>query len=214
MGKSTIKGKSTLRSAESRCSSRLVWLFSSSSIKLHHSFLSTIAAEPIQFVGAIACGKYQMIDVARLLPKLLKATGENPEMAEIAAKLAWTRAAGEGLRRHAIPFRLSRQTLTVSVADAIWQKQMQSMSLELLARINRLLGREVVTAIEFRIDPATVELARARISAQEQKETRPPVTMPAELVTAAKEIADDDLRARFMRAAENCIARRESRTED
>ena len=75
-----------------------------------------------------------MIDVARLLPKLLNATGANPEMAEIAAKLAWTRAAGEGLRRHAIPFRLFRQTLVVSVADVIWQRQMQSMSAEQIGR--------------------------------------------------------------------------------
>jgi hypothetical protein len=59
-----------------------------------------------------------MIDVARLLPKLLNAAGDNPEMAEIAAKIAWTRAAGDGLRRHAIPFRLFRKTLVVSVAGS------------------------------------------------------------------------------------------------
>src|SRR5258708_14264279 len=102
-----------------------------------------------------------MIDVARLLPKLLNATGANPEMTEVAAKIAWTRAAGDGLRRHAIPFRLFRKTLVVSVADIIWQKQMQSMSLELISRINKLLGREVVEEIEFRIDPATVEQIRS-----------------------------------------------------
>jgi hypothetical protein len=64
-----------------------------------------------------------MIDVAGLLPKLLNATGGNPEMAEVVAKLAWTRAAGEGLRRQAIPFRLFQKTLVVSVADKIWQKR-------------------------------------------------------------------------------------------
>src|SRR5258707_7136149 len=102
-----------------------------------------------------------MIDVARLLPKLLNATGANPEMAEVAAKIAWIRAAGDGLRRHAIPFRLFRRTLVVSVADIIWQRQMQSMSAELISRINRLLGREAVSDIEFRIDPATVERLRS-----------------------------------------------------
>src|SRR5712671_3327951 len=110
-----------------------------------------------------------MIDVARLLPKLLNATGGNPEMAEIAAKLAWTRAAGDGLRRHAIPFRLFRQTLVVSVADAIWQRQMISMSAELISRINNLLGRDVVEVIEFRIDPATVEEARRRTPVKRER---------------------------------------------
>src|SRR6202165_6226381 len=102
-----------------------------------------------------------MMDLARLLPKLLNATSANPEMAENAAKVAWARAAGDGLPRHAIPFRLYRTTLVVSVADTIWQRQMQSMSAELVSRINKLLGREVVGEIEFRIDPARVERVRS-----------------------------------------------------
>jgi len=152
-----------------------------------------------------------MIDVARLLPKLLNATGTNPEMAEIAAKIAWTRAAGDGLRRHAIPFRLFRKTLVVSVADLIWQKQMQSMSPELISRINKLLGREVVEDIEFRIDPTTVEQVRASSQTRRGSQDKAREPVPDELISAASEIADEDLRERFIRAAENCIARREAR---
>jgi hypothetical protein len=153
-----------------------------------------------------------MIDVARILPKLLNAAGTNPEMAEVAAKLAWTRAAGEGLRRHAIPFRLYRTTLVVSVADAIWQKQMQSMGAELVARINRLLGREVVEVIEFRIDPEAVERVRASSQPRDRSQDEPSEPIPDELISAAGEIVDPDLRERFIRAAENCIARREAHT--
>ncbi|HSP61479.1 MAG TPA: DUF721 domain-containing protein [Pyrinomonadaceae bacterium] len=152
-----------------------------------------------------------MIDLNRLLPKLLKAAGTNPEMTEIAAKIAWTRAAGAGLRPNAIPFRLYQKTLIVSVADAIWQKQMQTMSAELLFRINRLLGRDVVDFIEFRVDPATIDTARAmNFPAKDSSpaEARP---IPVELVSAAGNIADKELRERFMRAAENCIARRDLR---
>src|SRR5437016_5487515 len=152
-----------------------------------------------------------MMVVTGLLPKLLNATGANPEMAEIAAKLAWTRAAGDGLRRHAIPFRLFRKTLVVSVADAIWQRQMQSMSGELVSRINKLLGREVVEDIEFRVDPATVEQARTNARARQDPPDKVRGPIPAELVSAASEIADEDLRERFMRAAQNCIERREAR---
>src|SRR6266849_1157717 len=131
-----------------------------------------------------------MIDLNRLLPKLLNATDANPEMTEIATKIAWTRAAGAGLRPNAIPFRLYQKTLIVSVADAIWQKQMQTMSAELLFRINRLLGRDVVDFIEFRIDPANVDRARAaNFAAREatRLEARP---IPAELVSAASKISD------------------------
>ena len=150
-----------------------------------------------------------MIDLNRLLPKLLNATGANPELTEIAAKIAWTRAAGAGLRPNAVPFRLYQKTLIISVADAIWQKQMQTMSAELLFRINRLLGRDVVDFIEFRIDPATIDSARAmNFSTKDSPPAARPI--PAELVSAAGTIADNELRERFMRAAENCIARRDA----
>jgi len=151
-----------------------------------------------------------MLDLALLLPKLLNATGANPEMSEIAAKLAWSRAAGDGLRRHAIPFRLYRKTLVVSVADVIWQRQLNSMSGELISRINRLLGRELVDTIEFRIDSATVEQVRNDLPPQKSAQNKDPQPLPEELIAAASEIADEALRERFIRAAGNCIARRES----
>jgi hypothetical protein len=155
-----------------------------------------------------------MIDLARLLPKLLKATGTNPEMAEIAARIAWTRTAGEGLRPHAVPFRLYRKTLVVAVADPIWQKQLQTMAAELVFRVNQLLGDPVVDFIEFRIDPATVAKARARTwpaSKDPSSERRTPI--PEDVLSAAGNIADPDLRQRFVRAAENCINRREAQQD-
>ena len=150
-----------------------------------------------------------MIDLSGLLPKLLNATESNPEMAETVAKLAWTRAAGEGLRNHAVPFRLYRRTLIVSVADAIWQKQLRQMSPEFIYRINKLLGRSVVSDIEFRIDPVAIDRMLSRIPAPRSSRQETPAPIP-ELVSAAGSIMDPDLRDRFIRAAENCIERRES----
>jgi hypothetical protein len=153
-----------------------------------------------------------MIDLARLLPKLLKATGTNPEMAEIAVRIAWTRTAGEGLRPHAVPFRLFRKTLVVAVADPIWQKQLQTMAAEIVFRLNQLLDGPVVDFIEFRIDPATVAKARARTwPAPNASRSEQPAPAPAEVLSAAGDIADPKLRRRFLRAAENCISRREAK---
>jgi hypothetical protein len=143
-----------------------------------------------------------MIDLTRLLPRLLRA---NPELA---VKLAWARAAGAGLRRQAIPFRLAGGTFIVSVADAIWQKQLQSMSAELIFRLNNLLGRRTVEELVFRINPAAVSQAQTETNAPAPKVAPPPA--PTELLFAAGSIADQELRARFIRAAENCIARRDS----
>jgi hypothetical protein len=150
-----------------------------------------------------------MIDLTKLLPKLLRANGGNPELA---VKLAWSRTAGAGLRPHAIPFRLDGRTLIVSVADAIWQKQLTHMSSELIFRMNNLLGQAIVESLSFRIDPAAVSRARGSMQTRPlEEQSREPA--PSELLFAAGSIADEDLRARFIRAAENCMARRDARIE-
>ena len=141
-----------------------------------------------------------MLDLTRILPKLLRA---NPELA---VKLAWARAAGTGLARQAVPFRLDSGRFIVSVADAIWQKQLQSMSAELIFRLNNLLGQRTVDELVFRIYPSAVSEAQARAEAPSPKVA----PAPTELLFAAGSIADQELRARFIRAAENCIARRDS----
>jgi hypothetical protein len=146
-----------------------------------------------------------MIDAALLLPKILAGAGENADLSEIAAKIAWRRTAGEGLRDHAVPIRLQEKTLVVSVADAVWQKQLQTMSAELIFRINKLLRRNVVERIEFRIDPR----ALGRGTAKHRSSPRVREPLPTAIVSSAAEIQDLELRERFMRAAENCISRRD-----
>src|SRR5260370_39113493 len=99
-----------------------------------------------------------MNSVIGLLPKLLDASHQNRGVGESAAKIAWTRAAGDGLRRNAVPMQLYQNTLVVAVPGGTWQKQLRAMSRELLARVNRILGRDLIKSIEFRIDPRTLQI--------------------------------------------------------
>ena len=147
-----------------------------------------------------------MIDLTALLPKLLRANGAN---AELAVKIAWSKAAGAGLRRHTIPVRLVSKTLVVAVVDTIWQKQLQHMSAELIFRINNLLQGNLIDAIEFRVDAGALKsnLLTDKASVKEPKDQPP----PTEVLFAASSIADEELRARFVRAAQNCIERRDTR---
>lgn len=147
-----------------------------------------------------------MIDAALLLPKILAGAGEHADLSELAAKIAWRRIAGEGLRDHAVPSRLQEKTLTVSVADAAWQKQLQPMSAELIFRINMLLRQKVIERIEFRIDPR----ALSSLTVQRRSTPRVFAPLPPTVVSSAAEIQDSELRERFLRAAENCISRREN----
>ena len=153
-----------------------------------------------------------MDDLIRALPKLLRVAGETEEITEAAALVAWRRVAGEALRGRAVPFRLYRKTLIVAVPDATWQKQLEAMSGQLLFRLNSLLGAAIVTFIEFRIDPKTVQTERdAHLPEMSREETeRLALSSTAgPLRAAAEAIQDEDLRQRFLLAAGSCITRRE-----
>jgi hypothetical protein len=145
-----------------------------------------------------------MIDAALLLPKILERAGNSRELSEAAVIIAWKRVSGEGLARHAKPAMLRDMTLTVEVADDVWKKQLQRMSTELISRMNKMLKRELVRAIDFRVNPGP---GKAYAAAGGQRQCQP---LPDTIVSSAAGIEDPELRERFMRAASNCIDRREA----
>ena len=152
-----------------------------------------------------------MEELIRLLPNVLRAADNAQEVLEAAAMAAWRRVAGEGLREHAVPFRLYEKTLIVAVADANWRKQLEGMSRKLLFRINSMLGQAVVTYIEFRVDPQTVGKLRDAIYRQEaEREDQEQRAMDSatELFAAAEIIKDENLRRKFLLAAGSCLERR------
>ena len=84
-----------------------------------------------------------MNQLIKSLPQVLRASGNSNEVVEAAAIAAWKFAAGDGLKEHAVPSKLEEGTLTVSVSDAIWQKQLHLMRGSLLFRVNSILGQAV-----------------------------------------------------------------------
>ncbi|HET6891050.1 MAG TPA: DUF721 domain-containing protein [Pyrinomonadaceae bacterium] len=94
-----------------------------------------------------------MESLLKTLPAILQVAGDSPEVVEAACIAAWKHAAGEGLRDHAIPLSLNDHTLVIGVADSTWQQQLQSLSSQLLARLNSILGKPLVSQLEFRVTP-------------------------------------------------------------
>lgn len=154
-----------------------------------------------------------MDQLLRLLPNIVRAAGDADEVAEAAAIIAWRRVAGDGLRPHAVPFRLYRRTLIVAVADRTWQKHLEPMSGQLLFRLNSMLGQALVTYIEFRIDAETVNKHRAQtqdpnLLDRAESEERALQCAGDQLSSAATAtIRDESLRNRFLLAAGSCIER-------
>ena len=95
------------------------------------------------------------------LPAILKASGDSEAVTEAACMAAWKHAVGEGLSTHTVPVQLQQEKLVVAVSDNIWKKQLEHMRGQLLYKLNSVLGQAVVKSIELRVDPKTVEIARA-----------------------------------------------------
>jgi len=138
-----------------------------------------------------------MNQLIKSLPGVLRAAGDSTEVAEAAAIAAWKHAAGEGLKDHAVPLKLEDRTLTIAVADAIWQKQLHSMRGQLLFRVNSILGKPLVGALDFVID---TKLAKRPV---EQRVPEEPLDneVPLELWSAASAIQDKELRKKFLKTA-------------
>ena len=139
-----------------------------------------------------------MNQLIKSLPGVLRAAGDSTEVAEAAAIAAWKHAAGDGLKEHAVPLKLENRTLTIAVADAIWQKQLTSMQGQLLFRVNSILGQPLVGALEFVID---AKRAKARVEPAKPTEPQLDNEVPLELWSAANAIHDKDLRKRFLKTA-------------
>ena len=145
-----------------------------------------------------------MEELIKTLPNILRSIGDDPEVATAAAIAAWKRAAGEGLRQHAVPIALVDGSLTVAVADAVWQKQLAAMRDQLIFRTNSILGQPLIKTIGFVVDP---KLASPRRAKDEQKDE--PIEVSMEILKAASAISDEQLRQKFVRAATSAMNERQ-----
>ncbi len=153
-----------------------------------------------------------MEDLFRSLPKLLKEFEDTDEVREAVAFAAWRKIAGEALGEHTVPFRLFNKHLIVSVADKTWKRHLETLSGQMIFKINSVLGQAVVTFIEFRIDEEAIRQERAgfsnsTLSDSELEEVALEEVTP-KLRHSADSIKDDNLRYQFLLAAGSCLARK------
>ena len=139
-----------------------------------------------------------MNQLIKSLPQVLRASGNSAEVAEAAAIAAWKHAAGDGLKEHAVALKLENRTLTIAVADPIWQKQLNAMRGQLLFRVNTILGQPLVRAFNFVID---CERVKPRVEHPESDEELLDNEVPLELWSAANTIHDKELRKNFLKTA-------------
>ena len=146
-----------------------------------------------------------MNQLIKSLPGVLRAAGESEEVAAAATIAAWKHAAGDGLKGHAVPLTFENRTLTIAVADVIWQKQLHAMRGQMLFRVNNILGQPIVGAIAFVID---AKLAMAQVEEEKESEDLLDNEVPLELWSAANAIHDKELRRTFLKTAMLALRRK------
>jgi predicted nucleic acid-binding Zn ribbon protein len=67
------------------------------------------------------------------------------------ARAAWPAAVGKRIAVHTVAKSLVRGSLIVEVEDGIWQKQLFYLRLQILNKLQEVLGAGVVTDVEFRM---------------------------------------------------------------
>ncbi len=153
-----------------------------------------------------------MEDFFRALPKILQETGEYEPLREQMIFAAWKRIAGESLQKHTQPARLDEKRLVVIVADDIWRRHLQSLSGQMIFKLNSLLASEAVTFIDFQIDSRAFQPARdekERLAREKEDfETQAKAEITPRMQLAADEIKDERLRELFLQAAGNCLVRK------
>lgn len=151
-----------------------------------------------------------MNELFRALPALLKEIDDNEPLREAVIFAAWRKIAGEGLKEKAVPFRLYQKHLIVAVESEMWKRHLESLSGQMIFKINSSLGQAQVTFIEFRVDEETLREERAKrrtelISEEEMREIALEQVTP-KLRIAADAIKDDNLRYQFLLAAGSALA--------
>jgi predicted nucleic acid-binding Zn ribbon protein len=86
------------------------------------------------------------------LSAVVKGLEANPKKDEAIVFAAWRNCAGEMLSKRTKPLTFSEKRLVVAVEDKIWQRHLEHLSPQMLAKLNKALGEGTVTFIEFRVD--------------------------------------------------------------
>jgi hypothetical protein len=148
-----------------------------------------------------------MNSLLKMLPAMIKLSGDNEEVREQAVFAAWKATTRYQLTQACAPFRLYRKTLVIATRDHTWKTQMERESSGLIFKLNSLLGAPLVTFIEFRVDPGHVE--QMRPSRAYEFDFHRTNELIGELAATAATIKDEALRETFLRVAARCLERKE-----
>ncbi|MBV9241625.1 MAG: DUF721 domain-containing protein, partial [Acidobacteria bacterium] len=91
------------------------------------------------------------------LPQLLKELGANHAVEEQMIFAAWRRVAGDMLNERTKPLEYFENRLVVAAEDQGWQRNLETLAPEMVAKLNAATEQGKVKYIEFRIDKKQID---------------------------------------------------------
>jgi predicted nucleic acid-binding Zn ribbon protein len=85
------------------------------------------------------------------IPSIVKSLEPNKDVADAVVFAAWNQVAGEQIRSHTKPLRVNNKRLVIAVVDETWRQNLEALSPQMIAKLNKSLGDGTVTFIEFRV---------------------------------------------------------------
>ncbi|HTH51250.1 MAG TPA: DUF721 domain-containing protein [Pyrinomonadaceae bacterium] len=129
------------------------------------------------------------------LPKLLKELGATHAVEEQLIFAAWRNVAGPLLNERTKPLEYFQNRLVVAVEDQSWQRNLETLAPEMVAKLNAATEQGKVRRVEFRIDKKAIERQQKPASEKTADD------VPESLRDAADGIEDEQLRRSFLEAA-------------
>jgi len=121
-----------------------------------------------------------------ILQQLFHAQGMEQKFREYRAWEVWEQVVGPQIASHARPLRLREGVLEVRVDQPIWMQQLRLMAPEILQKLNRALGEELIRELYWR---------RGTPRKEELLEPSPPPAKPLPKLTAAEQQRIDEAAA-------------------
>ncbi len=122
------------------------------------------------------------------------------------ARAVWPTAVGKVIAAHTSRLRMVRSTLIVEVEDATWQKQLFTLSRQIVERLRKATGNDSITDIEFRVGIQRREPQRADASGNAIGNLRSTGLGPLDLQDEAESIQDPVLKKVYRLSRKKAIA--------
>ncbi len=129
--------------------------------------------------------------------------GGAPERVRALLRAAWPLAVGAELSRRTEVLGIERGTLRIRVPDARWRTVLHGMQPEILQRLRQIAGSLAPWRIGF-VEGGMTDPGSAPVLPPPS----PPGPLPLEVAGPAAEIADDEIRRRFVDTASRSLARK------